>query len=66
MKSVLVIGAGIGGISTAARLARRGYNVTVIEKNEQAGGRCGRMEVDGHRFEWLLDYSSVSGYSFIT
>lgn len=51
MKPILVIGAGIGGIATAARLARRGYQVTVIEKNEQAGGRCGQMVKDGHRFD---------------
>lgn len=51
MKSVLVIGAGIGGIATAARLARHGYQVTIIEKNEQAGGRCGQLMKDGHRFD---------------
>jgi phytoene desaturase (3,4-didehydrolycopene-forming) len=31
---VIVVGAGIGGISTAARLARQGYQVTVVEKCE--------------------------------
>ncbi len=48
---VVVIGAGIGGIAAAARLARRGYRVTVVEKNEQPGGRCGRMIVDGYTFD---------------
>jgi phytoene desaturase len=51
MKSVLIIGAGIGGIATAARLAQHGYQVTVLEKNEWAGGRCDRLIKDGH----LLD-----------
>ena len=51
MVSVLVIGAGIGGIATAARLARHGFRVTVAEKCEQAGGRCGRLDRDGHRFD---------------
>ena len=51
MKTVLVIGAGIGGIAAAARLARHGYQVTVVEKNEQAGGRCGGLVRDGHRFD---------------
>ncbi len=41
MKSVLIIGAGVGGIATAARLAQKGFEVTVIEKNDQPGGRCG-------------------------
>lgn len=51
MKSVIVVGAGIGGIAVAARLAQHGYQVTVVEKNEQAGGRCGELVKDGHRFD---------------
>jgi phytoene desaturase len=51
MTSVLVIGAGIGGIASAARLARAGYQVTVIEKNAQPGGRCDQVVRDGHRFD---------------
>jgi phytoene desaturase len=47
----LVIGAGIGGIATAAKLAQQGYQVTVLEKNEIPGGRCGKMEIEGHRFD---------------
>jgi len=49
--SVLVIGAGIGGIATAARLARLGCQVTVAEKCDRAGGRCGYMVKDGHHFD---------------
>ncbi len=48
---VVVIGAGVGGLSAAAHLARRGLRVTVVEKNHQAGGRCSRFERDGHRFD---------------
>ena len=51
MVSALVIGAGIGGIAIAARLARHGYNVTVLEKNEKAGGRCDRLVYDGYQFD---------------
>ena len=50
-RSVLVIGAGIGGITAATHLANAGLHVTVLEKNEQAGGRCGRLVRDGHRFD---------------
>jgi len=49
--SVIVIGAGIGGIAAAARLAKHGYKVTVIEKNERPGGRCDRLVRDGHHFD---------------
>lgn len=50
-RSALVIGAGIGGIATAGRLARQGYEVTVVEKNGQPGGRCDQLVRDGHRFD---------------
>ena len=49
--TVLIIGAGIGGIATAARLARNSLQVTVVEKCEKSGGRCGQMTVEGHRFD---------------
>src|SRR5450432_2637990 len=49
--SVIIIGAGIGGIATAAHLARRGIQVTVVEKNKQPGGRCAHFSRDGHRFD---------------
>lgn len=49
--TALVIGAGIGGIATAARLAKNGYDVTVLEKNETPGGRCNQIIRDGHRFD---------------
>jgi phytoene desaturase len=49
--TALVIGAGLAGISTAAHLARSGYQVTVVEKNAAPGGRCGQLVRDGHRYD---------------
>ena len=49
--SVLIIGAGIGGITAATHLARAGLRVTVVEKNTEPGGRCGRFIRDGHWFD---------------
>ncbi len=49
--TVLIVGAGIGGIATAARLAKNGFEVTVVEKNDRPGGRCGQFIRDGHRFD---------------
>jgi len=50
-KSVVVIGAGIGGLTAAIHLARRGLHVTIIEKNSHPGGRCGRLSREGHHFD---------------
>lgn len=40
-------GAGVGGVATAARLAKAGYQVTVVEKNDFTGGRCSLIEHNG-------------------
>ncbi len=50
-KTVIVIGAGIGGLTAAAHLAKQGLKVTVVEKNAHAGGRCDRISRDGHTFD---------------
>src|SRR5512136_2581916 len=50
-KSVIVIGAGIGGITAATHLAKRGLHVTVVEKNARPGGRCDRFSREGHQFD---------------
>ena len=57
-ESVVVIGGGFGGLSTACYLADAGADVTLLEKNEQLGGRASRLERDGFRFDmgpsWYL------------
>ena len=50
-KSVIIIGAGIGGLATAVKMAQCGYDVKVYEKNAAAGGRCSQIIRDGHRFD---------------
>ncbi|MCX8037622.1 MAG: phytoene desaturase family protein [Candidatus Sumerlaeia bacterium] len=51
MKQVVVVGAGMGGIATAGRLARRGFEVTVVEARSKPGGRCDRLQANGFRFD---------------
>ncbi|KAK7743994.1 phytoene dehydrogenase AL-1 [Diatrype stigma] len=46
-----VAGAGAGGIATAARLAKAGFAVTVLEKNGFTGGRCSLLRHEGWRFD---------------
>lgn len=50
-KKALVIGAGIGGLAVAIHLARRGWQVTVLEKNSRPGGRVDTFTSEGHRFD---------------
>ncbi|KAF1344657.1 Phytoene dehydrogenase [Delphinella strobiligena] len=50
-KTAIVVGAGAGGVSTAARLAKAGFKVTVLEKNDFVGGRCSLIHHDGWRFD---------------
>ena len=49
--AVVVVGAGLGGLSAALRLAGTGRQVTVLEKSSLPGGRAGLLEVDGYRFD---------------
>lgn len=48
---VVVVGGGVGGLATAALLARGGARVTLLERHERVGGRAGTWEVDGFRFD---------------
>jgi 1-hydroxycarotenoid 3,4-desaturase len=47
-RHVIVIGAGIGGLTTALDLARRGLRVSVYERSSQPGGKMREVEVSGH------------------
>ena len=57
-KRLVVVGAGIGGMATAALLARDGFDVTVAERNSQVGGRARIWQNGGYTFDmgpsWYL------------
>jgi phytoene desaturase len=61
MEKIVVIGAGIAGLSSAACLAHAGLDVTIIEKNSSPGGRARKLESGGFLFDmgpswyWMPD-----------
>ncbi|TDL77765.1 phytoene desaturase family protein [Peribacillus frigoritolerans] len=50
-KKAIVIGAGLGGMSAAIRLSADGYDVTVLEKNSNVGGKLNRRSGKGFTFD---------------
>ncbi len=50
-KNIVIIGAGFGGLSAAILLAKEGFDVTILEKNNQPGGRAGQFSEDGFTFD---------------
>jgi phytoene desaturase len=50
-KKICIIGAGVGGLGVAARLASRGYKVEVYEKLPECGGRAHIIEDKGFKFD---------------
>lgn len=63
-KKVIVVGAGIAGLSAAWELQKAGYQVEVLEKADQVGGRISSQNVDGFVWErgaqiFLSGYSNV-------
>ncbi|MCJ8209377.1 phytoene desaturase family protein [Mucilaginibacter sp. RS28] len=60
-KRIIVIGAGFAGLAAASVLAKKGFKVTILEKNDQPGGRARVWEKDGFKFDmgpswyWMPD-----------
>lgn len=48
---VVIVGAGLGGLSAALRLAGAGRRVTVVEREAVPGGRAGLLQRDGYSFD---------------
>jgi phytoene desaturase len=50
-KHIIVIGAGIGGLSAAICLAAQGYRVSVLERQSKVGGKLNQAIIDGFTFD---------------
>jgi phytoene desaturase len=48
---VVVVGAGLAGLSAALHLVGRGRSVTVVERGQHPGGRVGRLDINGYRLD---------------
>lgn len=62
-KKVLIAGAGLGGLATALRLAKKGFEVEIVEKNSRPGGRLNQVKKDGFTFDTGPSFFSMS-YEF--
>ena len=51
MKKVSIIGGGFAGLSSAAFLAKKGFDVTLVEKNADIGGRARLFKKEGYSFD---------------
>lgn len=68
-KKIIVIGSGVSGLSIAARLLSKGFDVTVLEKNSTVGGKTNHFEIDGFKFNltasimmFFKDYIEIFKY----
>lgn len=66
MTDVAIVGAGFTGLSAALELARRGFKVTVVEKDSQAGGLAGSFTVGDQQLEkfyhhWFTSDQHIMG-----
>ncbi len=60
-KKIIILGAGFSSLSASCYLAKAGYNITILEKNESVGGRASQLKRDGFTFDmgptfyWMPD-----------
>ena len=55
-KHIVVIGAGVAGLSAASYLARNGYRVTVVEKHSLPGGLCTSWKRGGYTIDYCIHW----------
>jgi len=59
--NIIIIGSGFSSLAASSYLAKAGYNVTILEKNNAIGGRARKFDKDGFKFDmgptwyWMPD-----------
>ena len=60
-KNIIIIGSGFSSLAASCYLAKKGYDVTILEKNKTIGGRARVLKKDGFKFDigpswyWMPD-----------
>ncbi|MFU8793340.1 MAG: phytoene desaturase family protein [Acholeplasmataceae bacterium] len=63
-KKVVIVGAGISGLTAASYLAKAGHDVTLLEKSDDVGGLVGSFNIDGYTFDQGIRGVENSGTLF--
>jgi phytoene dehydrogenase-like protein len=61
MARVVVVGGGFGGMASAARLAKLGHEVTLVEQGPALGGALTPVEAEGYRWDGAATYTLLPG-----
>ena len=65
-KKIIVIGSGFGGLAASLRLKAKGYDVTLLEKHSDLGGRARVFEINGFKIEVIKqNHGYIDSYGFI-
>ena len=59
-KKIIIVGAGLGALASGLLLAKKGYAIEFVEKNDQAGGRLNQIKKDGFTFDTGPSFFSMS------
>ncbi|MDG5766800.1 phytoene desaturase family protein [Balneolales bacterium ANBcel1] len=59
-KKIVIIGSGLGGLSTALRLSSTGHQITILEKHATPGGRLNQIKQDGFTFDMGPSFMSMT------
>ena len=49
--NIAIIGSGVGGLSSAVRLIKKGYSVSIFERNNTYGGKLGSLKLNKFSFD---------------